>query len=287
MRSMTGFGQCNFANQKYQISVEIKSLNNRFLNVNLRLPQELNTIEIPIRKLISERLMRGSIEINLTYRKNLPVLFEPNRPLIEGFLNVMAQIKQNYAIDGNIDLNTIARLPHAILPKMEKLDKELADSILEAIKMALDQLELMQEQEGKIIESNLNASLCKLEELAIEIEKLSETSVKDQFQIISKRVSELLKVELDSARLAQEIAYLAERADITEEVTRLKSHIHQFRQTLKQHRAIGKSLDFLTQELNRETNTILSKTPSIKIKEIALTLKNEIEKIREQVQNVE
>ncbi len=192
MRSMTGFGQCSIANEKYQITVEIKSLNNRFLNVNVRLPHELNTLEMMIRKQISERLLRGSVELSLTYRRNTPLEFEVNRSLIEGFLKVMSKIKEEYGLDGKIELNTIAGLPHAILPKKQDIEAELVATIPEAINTALDQLESMQKQEGKSIEESLTVSLDKIEDSANEIEKLAEEVIQEYFQTISNRVCVLV-----------------------------------------------------------------------------------------------
>lgn len=288
MRSMTGFGQGIFTSKNYQVFAEVRSVNHRFLNLNLRIPQEISPLEADIRKSTAENFLRGSIDVSISYQKNEPARFEINHFLIEGFLKVMNEIKENYNIAGSIDLNTIARLPQVISLKREEITDELRCAVFEALDKAFKQLQEMQTKEGKAIEKTLNESLEKIESLAAKIDELASLVHQDYFQLISKRISELISIQLDEARLAQEVAYLAERADITEENSRIKIHLSQIRSLVaSQDRNIGKRLDFIAQELNRETNTILSKTPNIRIKELALEIKGEVEKIREQVQNVE
>ncbi|MCS6873306.1 MAG: YicC family protein [Pyrinomonadaceae bacterium] len=288
MRSMTGFGRGSFADKNYHVFVEIKSVNNRFLNIVLKMPQEINSLEAEIRKTVAKKLMRGSVEISINYKKNKPTIFEINHSLIEGFLSVMSKIKEEYKIDGTMDLNTIARLPYAILPANEEIDEQFRLAVFQTLDQALKQLEKMQKQEGKATEEVISKSLDKIELLAQRIDEIKKEALKDHFQYLSKRISELVSVELDEARLFQEIAYIAEKSDISEENERLKSHILQMRSIISsEDRNIGKKLDFLAQELNREANTILSKTTNINIKQLALDIKNETEKIREQVQNVE
>lgn len=285
---MTGFGQGIFTSKNYQVFAEVRSVNHRFLNLNLRIPQEISPLEADIRKSTAENFLRGSIDVSISYQKNEPARFEINHFLIEGFLKVMNEIKENYNIAGSIDLNTIARLPQVISLKREEITDELRCAVFEALDKAFKQLQEMQTKEGKAIEKTLNESLEKIESLAAKIDELASLVHQDYFQLISKRISELISIQLDEARLAQEVAYLAERADITEENSRIKIHLSQIRSLVaSQDRNIGKRLDFIAQELNRETNTILSKTPNIRIKELALEIKGEVEKIREQVQNVE
>ena len=292
MRSMTGFGRGAVADDRFSISVELKTVNNRFLDISLRLPGELQSLENVVKKLISSRLSRGRVEVNLQYDRSQPAEFELNRPLIEGFLHAMKQMQDEFTLAGEPDLNVIARLPNVVTTKKEEPSAEFLSAIENAFETALDDLQTMRAKEGGLLREELASLLNQIEARVPGIEAEAEKVAEEYRQRLTKRINDMLaktdsQIELDQSRLAQEVAYLADRADISEEIARLKTHIEHFRGIMDDEKDVGKRLDFLTQELNREANTIASKTNNMTVKENALAIKSEIEKMREQVQNVE
>jgi uncharacterized protein (TIGR00255 family) len=289
---MTGFGRGQVSGENFTVSVEIKTVNNRFLDVNLRLSQELQSIEAELKKLTSNRLARGRVDVNLQYERSSEIVYELNRPLISGYLHALKEMQDEFALTGEPDLNMIARLPNVLQSKKDELGADFAEAIKRAFVTALDELEQMRKIEGKSLKDELNFRLSEIEIQLPKIESESANVAEEYRQRLTKRVTEFLaktgtQIELDQGRLAQEVAYLAEKSDIAEEITRLKAHIEQFRTIMEEEKDVGKRLDFLTQELNREANTISSKTNNLIVKESALGIKSEIEKIREQIQNVE
>ncbi len=292
MRSMTGFGRGEASGDGFQLAIEIRTVNNRFLDVNMRLPGDLAAIENDLKKEISERLSRGRVDVNLQYERTDDVEYELNRPLISGYITVLKELQDEFGLEGGLDLNNIARLPNALQPKAREQSEEFILGIRSALSDSLDSLTEMRETEGVALASVLTDSLDVIEELIPFIENKTENVFDEYTERLKKKLEKIMEradseTELDQGRLAQEVAYLAEKSDIAEELARLKSHLDQFRAILNDDGPVGKRLDFLTQELNREANTIGSKTQNLEIKESALTMKAEIEKIREQVQNVE
>lgn len=289
---MTGFGRGSVTENNFSISVELKTVNNRFLDVNLRLSSELQQLENVIKRLIGARLTRGRVEVNLQYDRTDSVEYDLNRPVIQGYLAAMKTMQDEFGLSGEPDINVIARLPNVVSTKKDEPSSEFLAAIENVFSVALDDLEKMREKEGSMLGAELESRLKEIENRLPAIESES-AKVGDEFQQrLTKRIGDMLaksesQIELDQGRLAQEVAYLAERADISEEIARLKTHIGHFRDIVKEDREVGKRLDFLTQELNREANTITSKTNNMTVKENALAIKGEIEKIREQVQNVE
>lgn len=289
---MTGFGRGAVSEESFSVSVELKTVNNRFLDVNLRLSGELQPLEGNIKRLIGERLSRGRVEVNLQYDRTDEITYELNRPMISGFLNAMKQMQDEFSLSGEPDLNVIARLPNVVIPKKDDLKPEFVSGIENALNAALDDLEKMREMEGDLLKAELSSLIDNIEKRLPPIETESESVAEEFRQRLTKRIGEMLaksesQIELDQGRLAQEVAYLSDRSDISEEITRLKTHIDHFRTIMSEDKEVGKRLDFLTQELNREANTITSKTNNMTVKENALQIKSDIEKIREQVQNIE
>ncbi len=289
---MTGFGRGSSAGENFSISVELKAVNNRFLDVSLRLPAELQAIESAIRTLIGKRLSRGRIDVTFQSDISEEMSYEVNEPLIAGYLNAMKKIGDQFSLSGEPDINVIARLPNALSIRKQDVSEAFTAAAEKAVADALDDLELMRENEGRMLAAELETRLAEIEKRLEPITQQAAAVADEYSQKLSRRVGELLArsggdIELDQARLAQEVAYLAERADISEEIARLRSHIEHFRSIMTEDKEVGKRLDFLTQELNREANTITSKTGNMVIKENALQIKSEIEKIREQVQNIE
>jgi uncharacterized protein (TIGR00255 family) len=292
MKSMTGFGRGTHATDHFSINVELKTVNNRFLDVNLRLPSELQGLESTIKKLIGARMARGRVEVNLQYERADEVTMEVNRPLITGFLAAMKEIQQEFGLTGEPDINVIARLPGVVHTKKEEASAEFLAAVELTFHSAIDDLDIMRSKEGELLAKELESRLAEIESRVPTIES-NASAIADEYRTrLTKRVNDALAksesdIELDQGRLAQEVAYLVDRSDISEEIARLKSHIEHFRGIMSEDRDVGKRLDFLTQELNREANTIASKTNQMVVKENALAIKSEIEKIREQIQNVE
>lgn len=289
---MTGFGRGVVQETEFAVTVELKTVNNRFLDVSLRLSGEMQLLESTVKRQIGNRLSRGRVEVNLTYERTTEINYELNRPMITGYLAAMRQMQDEFSLSGEPDLNVVARLPNVLLPKKDDLSEEFIVGVEKALNTALDDLEKMRENEGEMLRNELNFRLSEIENRLPTIESESE-GVAEEYRVrLTKKISDFLsksdsQIEMDQGRLAQEVAYLADRSDISEEIQRLRSHIEHFRQIMSEEKDVGKRLDFLTQELNREANTIASKTNNLIVKENALACKSEIEKIREQVQNVE
>ena len=289
---MTGFGRGTASGDGFEISVEMKTVNNRFLDVGLKLGGELQTLESSLKKFIGSRLSRGRVDVNIQYDRTQDISYELNRPLISGYLKAINELRSEFTIGGDPDINVIARLPNIFTIKKEEAGGDFMGAVETAVSEALDDLEAMRSSEGAMLKTELLERLSNIEAHTNEIEKESGNISEEYRQRLTKRIGELLaktesQIELDQARIAQEVAYLADRADISEEIARLQTHIEHFRSIMEEEKEVGKRLDFLTQELNREANTITSKTNNMVVKEHALQVKSEIEKIREQVQNVE
>lgn len=293
MKSMTGYGRGQATGSGFRVTVELKTVNNRFLDLHLRAGAELAGIEPVIRQAVGARLARGRVEATITFERTGEIPYEINRALLAGILRAMREIQQEFALAAEPDINALVRLPGVLQPVRSSLSEEEIDGISRALAQALDELDQMRAREGEALKREMLAHLDEIERLVPVIEDLAADQVEIYRARLQRRVGELVArsgaeiIELDQARLAQEVAYLAERSDITEEIARLKSHLGQFRALIAAPGEVGKKLDFLLQELNREANTILSKTTDIAIKEAGLAIKAEIEKLREQAQNVE
>ena len=292
MKSMTGFGRGAFSGEAFGVTVEIKTVNNRYLDVHLRLGQELSAIEMIVRKRVSARLSRGRVDLNINFDRTGAATYEVNRPLIAGYVSALREIKQELGLAGEIDVNSLARVPGALSAARDSFDEQNMPGVESALDQALDSLEQMRESEGAALAAEMRVRIAKIE-AEVPIIEAAAAGLADAYrQRLQKRVTELIArggqaIELDAGRLAQEVAYLADRSDITEELARLRSHLEQFRSSIDADGEVGKRLDFLLQELNREANTVLSKSTEIAIKDSALAIKAEVEKLREQVQNVE
>jgi len=290
---MTGFGRGTVTGDDFKVTVEVKTVNNRYLDIHLRLSQELSALEMNVRKLVGARLSRGRVDLNINFERNAATTFEFNRALIAGYVNALRDIQHEFNLPGDVDINTVTRLPGAMTTARDGLDERSVAGIERAVGEALDDLARMRENEGATLAEEMRARVAKIEAEVPVIESAAEGLADAYRQRLQKRIGELLArggsqaVEVDAGRLAQEVAYLADRSDISEELVRLRSHLEQFQAALDIEGEVGKRLDFLLQELNREANTVLSKSTEVSIKDAGLAIKAEVEKLREQVQNVE
>ena len=289
---MTGYGKGMVNGDDFSVSVDLKTVNNRFLDIHLRVGGELSSLEPAIKRRISSRLSRGRVDVTISMERTAQMAYELNRPLIAGYITALKQMQQDFEIGGELDINVLARVPGALQPARNGIDERMISALEGAIDQALDELERMRQQEGEALKKELRDRVERIESLVPTIENAA-AGLADAYRLrLQKRIGELLNrggqvVEIDPARLAQEVAYLADRSDVSEEMVRLKSHLAQFQEALDSQGETGKMLDFLLQELNREANTTLSKSTDLQIKEAGLAIKAEVEKLREQVQNVE
>jgi len=293
MKSMTGFGRGSATGDGFAVGVEIKTVNNRYLDIHVRGPQELASLEMDIRKRVNARLSRGRVDLSINFdRTGDTASYQINQSVVAAYVDALREIQRQFNLSSDIDVSAIARLPGALSSPRNELADEMISGIEAAIDQALDSLEQMRNVEGQSLAIEMTNRLQTIQEKIPLIETAAAGLVDAYQQRLQKRISELTSrsaqpIELDPARLAQEVAYLADRSDITEELARLRSHVEQFREAIDSREEVGKRLDFLLQELNREANTVLSKSTEVSIKEAALAIKAEVEKLREQVQNVE
>lgn len=290
LKSMTGFGQAIIENENHRITADVKTVNNRFLDIHTKLPAEISTQEITIKKRVQSLLKRGRVDLTITLTQTAETSYEINLPLLRGYLKALQQIQMELDLDTNIDLGLLTKLPNAIqVTTGSAPNQEVLVSVTAAVDQALAKLTEMRINEGQELAKELGKRLDLIESAIPSIENNLGQLLPLYRERLQKRMQEILpnNAQAEDARFAQEVAYLAERSDITEEITRLKSHILQFRELLVVGEEVGKKLDFLLQEMNREANTILSKSSELSISKVALDIKTEIEKLREQVQNVE
>lgn len=289
---MTGFGRGAAAGENFSVGVDLKTVNNRFLDIHLRLGTELSAYEAQVKRRISTRLSRGRVDASITLERTGEVAYELNRPLIAGYISALRSMQQEFEIAGEPDINVLARLPGAMQPVRDGIDEKMVAGVEQAIDEALEELEQMRQREGEALAAEMHSRLNEISQQVPIIEAAAGGLAENYRARLQKKISELLSrdtqgVEVDPGRLAQEVAYLADRSDISEEIARLKSHLGQFSEALDGEGETGKRLDFLLQELNREANTVLSKSTDLLIKDAALLIKGAVEKLREQVQNVE
>jgi uncharacterized protein (TIGR00255 family) len=290
LKSMTGYGQGTASGDTFTVTVDLRSVNNRNLDIHWRAPQDLAPLEIPLKKQIQAALARGRVDVTISFAQTNDTVYELNRPLIRGYLEALRTMREEFGLAGDADLATIARLPNVL--QASNNSNTLSENVVQGVETALTQalaaLVAMRAVEGHELQKELLARVDRIEKHVALIEESADGVVDTYRDKLRKRVSELLdKNSLDETRLAQEVAYLAERSDITEEIARLKSHLGQLRELLAGDGETGKKLDFLLQETNREANTVLSKSAELSISDAALAIKTEVEKLREQSQNVE
>ncbi|HET9839595.1 MAG TPA: YicC/YloC family endoribonuclease [Candidatus Angelobacter sp.] len=291
IRSMTGFAQVKSqADEGTSFTLSLKSVNHRFLDPQLRLPMEMDELEMKVRRLLKERLARGHVEVSLSVERRGGQGYEFNRELVGGYIEAFRKAASEFGTAGEPDLNNVFRMPGA-LGAMSPLDGNFQTAVMAALEQAIQKLNVMREQEGRGIDAELRQRLGVLEKATEEVSKLRAGVSRAYMEKVRSRMQELLE-SADQDRILQEAAILAERSDIQEELVRLHNHIDHFRKLLDQGGEVGKKLDFLLQELNREANTLLSKTSGVageglRITELGLQMKAEIEKCREQVQNLE
>ena len=291
MKSMTGYGMALLKSENYMTKVEVKSVNSRYLELNLRVPKDFMAIEDKIRQIIKSKLKRGKVDLYLSYDVTSPDLQELslNKDLAKAYYRDMEDLRNMLEIDEKITLRDIVLL-EGVLKKSStnETDKELLSQVLKTVEEAVENLDEMRKVEGENLKIDLENKIVNVEELVEEIKTLAPKVIEENEKKFTENIYERLKEEdLDLPRLTTELAIMADKLSIDEEITRLTSHISQFNGIIKDKDSMGRKLDFLLQEFNREANTIGSKTTSSEILKLVVSLKSEIEKIREQIQNIE
>jgi uncharacterized protein (TIGR00255 family) len=294
LRSMTGYAQARVEKDGWAVQLSMRSVNHRFLDVRVRMPEGWDTLEMEIRKGVQERFRRGHIEVTLQAQaaKNNAVAI--NREVAAAYLAAARSLGEEFGVKSEPDVTAILRLPGVAssTPPQDEVEK-LAAAVRSSLIKAIEQLDEMRRVEGQALGEELVRRLTALESATQRVEALAERARPAYAQRLEARLKELLgSYEADPARIAQEAAFAAERNDASEEIARLHSHAKQFRALLAAGGEIGKKLDFLLQEMQREANTLLSKSngadeDGLQVTQIGLELKSEIEKLREQVQNIE
>jgi uncharacterized protein (TIGR00255 family) len=294
IRSMTGYAQVKeHVSDELTITLSLKSVNHRFLDLHLRIPSELDAVEMKVRRVLKERLHRGHIEVTLAIERAGGAGFSVNRELVGGYLQAFRQAAEEFGVSAEPDLNAVLKLPGALNAAGSNDDAEQLDGhVTAAFERAIDRLNQMREDEGRSAVAELRERMQHLSKATAEVESLRHKVVKAYHEKVHGRMQELIGAHADPDRILQEAAMLAERSDIQEELVRMKNHIRHFLSHLDAGGEVGKKLDFLLQEMNREANTLLSKTTGVagealRITELGLAMKSEVEKAREQVQNLE
>jgi uncharacterized protein (TIGR00255 family) len=288
--SMTGFGRSKLDSELHTITVEMKSVNHRFHECYIRLPRQLMKLEDKIKKQVSELIKRGKVDIFITINgdglvhRNLHIDWK----LIRDYYQLVHEVKENFSLNGEVELNQLlSREEFITIEETEEENEELEQLVLQAVVLASRELKEMRMKEGDALKEDFLAHLTHFEEKVTELNSFAPRVVTQYREKLRKKMMEYSEGTVDETRLLNEVAIMADKSDITEELTRLSSHIHYFHSTLSLSEPIGRKLDFMIQEMNREVNTIGSKANDSNITALVVELKSTLEKLREQVQNVE
>ncbi len=291
LKSMTGFAVLQKEFNNSEISCELRALNSRYLEISLRLPRLLTDLEATMKEIIRKKITRGKIMFNLNFTSlnseadNLKI--QPD--LIRSYMKLLEQIKDESGITAEIQLDHLLFFKDIIsFEENSAVDQKLANFIFKLTEEAIEKLEEMRLQEGQFLQKDLEERLSSIQNLSKEIRKYGKSNSQKEFDKLYQRLTSLIAEDkIDLSRLEQELSIIADRVDITEEVVRMQSHIQLFEENLKKGSPVGKKLNFILQEMNRETNTMSNKSTLIEVSHRVVQLKEEIEKVREQVQNIE
>lgn len=291
IKSMTGFGRAEFADEKRKFTVEIKSVNHRYLDVNIKMPKKLNFFESAIRNLLKEYIERGKVDVYITYEDytedNYSLRY--NAALAGEYLGYLNAMAEEFHLENDIRVSTLSRYPDVFVMEEQDIDeKELWSGLEKALRGACEQFVDSRVKEGEALKADL---LDKLDAMLSDVDFIEERSpqiMKEYRTRLEEKIQEILgDRQIDDARIATEVTIYADKVCVDEETVRLRSHIMTTKDTLLAGGSIGRKLDFIAQEMNREANTILSKANNIEISDIGIDLKTGIEKVREQIQNIE
>ena len=291
IKSMTGFGRCEVQEAERKITVEMKSVNHRYLDVNIKMPKKLNFFEAAIRSELKNYIQRGKVDLFITYEDftETNVCVKYNKELAAEYMTYLNQMAEDFSLDNDVRVSTLSRYPEILTMEEQTIDEEKLWQLLDkAIKGASEGFVETRIKEGEHLRDDL---LLKLDGMLAHVDFITERSpqiIAEYKKKLEDKVKELLDdTKVDENRLLMEVTIFADRVCVDEELVRLRSHIETTKETLLQGGSIGRKLDFIAQEMNREANTILSKSNDLEISNRAIELKTEIEKVREQIQNIE
>ena len=290
IKSMTGYGKSNLSINSREYQVEIKTVNHKYIDTNIRMPRTISYLEEDIRKLVTSKLKRGKVDISITfenYSKDGNDI-RINTELAKIYIENLKKLAEEENLSSNIDVTEITKLPDVLTIKSNLDEKQIKEELLHVVGDAVNQLIDMRKNEGKRISEDILVKISQVEEKKDEIFALS-TGLIDEYVVkLEARIKEILRTEeIDKSRLMQEVVIYADKCSVEEEITRLKSHIGQLRNLIDSDEPSGKKMDFLIQEMNRETNTIGSKANNLEITNRVVDIKTILEDIREQIQNIE
>ncbi len=291
IKSMTGFGRCEYADEKRRFTVEIKSVNHRYLDVNIKMPKKLNFFESSIRNLLKEYMERGKVDLYITYEDytedNYSLRY--NASLAGEYLKYLRQMAEEYGLDDDIRVSTLSRYPDVFVMEEQSIDeKKLWSGLEKALRGACEMFVDSRIKEGENLKNDLTAKLDKMLSYVDYIEERSPIIMKEYRARLEDKIQEILgDRQMDEGRIATEVTIYADKICVDEEMVRLRSHIQATKDALAQGEGVGRKLDFIAQEMNREANTTLSKANNLEIADIGINLKTDIEKVREQIQNIE
>lgn len=291
LRSMTGYGRSKYENDSREYTVEIKSVNNRYSDISIKMPRNISFLEDNIKKIISNSITRGKVEVFISFSNNSEKgkTIEINKELAKIYIEEMKELASEAGINSNIEVIDVMKMPDILNIKLNEDDEKIiTEELINCTREAIDNFIHMREIEGEKIKEDLEKRISLISEKIDKINSISTGLVNEYIVKLEKRINELLKPNVvDEARLAQEIVIYSDKCSIEEEVTRMKSHISQFLSLIEKDNSNGKRIDFLIQEMNRETNTIGSKANNLEIINYVVEIKTELENIREQIQNIE
>lgn len=290
IKSMTGYGKANLVEKQKEYQVEIKSVNHRYLDICVKMPRVISYLEEEVKKEIATKVKRGKVDVFITFENHTAQGKEVkiNTELAEIYIQELKKLAKQESILDTIEVIDIAKFPDILTIQNKEDDETLQEELIKTVKEATKKLMDMREIEGNKIAEDLKRRITFIQKKVKEISLLSSGLIHEYVVKLEERIKEILKSqEIDQTRLAQEVVIYADKCSVEEEVTRLESHIIQFENLLKTEGAIGKKLDFIIQEMNRETNTIGSKANKLEITNDVIDIKTELENIREQIQNIE
>lgn len=287
---MTGFGKSSLSQNAREYQIEMKSVNHRYLDISVKLPKQLSFLEEEMKKQIASQIKRGKIDVFVTFdnRSGEGKSISINQELAQMYIEQLRNLARKENLQANIEVTEISKFPDVLNIKMEQEDEVIKQEVIQTVNQAISGLVEMRTIEGQKMAQDL---ITRIEAVEDEVQKISSqsTGLIDNYVVkLKERIKEILQTdEIDQARLAQEVVIYADKSSIEEEITRLKSHVSQFKSLLQANEPVGKKLDFIIQEMNRETNTIGSKANCLAITNGVINIKTELENIREQVQNIE
>jgi uncharacterized protein (TIGR00255 family) len=288
--SMTGFGRSKAESDVFSVNVEVKTVNHRFCEMNIRMPRQLLKIEDRMKKKLSQHIRRGRVEVYVSLEGEGIVTrkVQVDWKLLEEYYQFVKQVREKYDVEGTVTLHDLLSRSELLhIEESEVGNEELENLVLAATEEAANVLKQMRMAEGEELKKDIHAILAQLETNVVDLQKFAPFVVQSYKERLTKRMEEFINGQLDETRILTEVAVFADKADINEEVTRLNSHIQQFLLALKSMDPIGRKLDFLVQEMNREANTIGSKANDSNIAKLVVDIKSLLEKLKEQVQNIE